>query len=102
MATTLVTARAGVRLCHEKSKEDSMKSEHYDLIAIGAGSAARGGANKAAKDYRAKVALIEGERWGGSCPNVACVPTKDDLVAADPAPPIKTLAEGRGIEVGAA
>ena len=73
-----------------------MKSEHYDLIAIGAGSAARDGANKAAKDYGAKVALIEGEQWGGSCPNVACVPTKAYLVAADLAHSINTLAKERG------
>src|SRR5437764_24208 len=49
-----------------------MKSEHYDLIVVGAGSAARDGANKAAREYGAKVALIEKERWGGSCPNGAC------------------------------
>ena len=79
-----------------------MKSEHYDLIAIGAGSAARDGANKAAKDYGAKVALIEGEHWGGSCPNVACVPTKAYLVAANLAHSINSLANERGIEVGPA
>ena len=79
-----------------------MKSEHYDLIAIGAGSAARDGANKAAKDYGAKVALIEAEHWGGSCPNVACVPTKAYLVAANLAHSINTLANERGIEVGPA
>jgi len=79
-----------------------MKSEHYDLIAIGAGSAARDGANKAAKDYGARVALIEGEHWGGSCPNVACVPTKAYLVAANLAHSINTLANERGIEVGPA
>jgi len=79
-----------------------MKSEHYDLIAIGAGSAARDGANKAAKDYGAKVALIEAEHWGGSCPNVACVPTKAYLVAAGLAHSINKLANERGIEVGPA
>jgi len=79
-----------------------MKSEHYDLVAIGSGSAARDGANKAAKEYGAKVALIERERWGGSCPNVACVPTKAYLVAADLAHDINMLANDRGIEVGPA
>jgi len=79
-----------------------MKSEHYDLIVIGAGSAARDGANKAAKEYGAKVALIERERWGGSCPNVACTPTKAYLVAADLAHHINTLASKLGIEVGPA
>jgi mercuric reductase len=57
--------------------------ERYDLIVIGAGSAARDAAQKAAKEYRAKVALIESTRWGGSCPNVACKPTKAYLVAAE-------------------
>jgi pyruvate/2-oxoglutarate dehydrogenase complex dihydrolipoamide dehydrogenase (E3) component len=79
-----------------------MKTEHYDLIAIGAGSAARDGANKASKEHGAKVALIEHERWGGSCPNVACSPTKAYLVAADLAHDINTLANKLGIEVGPA
>jgi pyruvate/2-oxoglutarate dehydrogenase complex dihydrolipoamide dehydrogenase (E3) component len=79
-----------------------MSTEHYDLIAIGSGSAARDGANKAAKVHGAKVALIERERWGGSCPNVACVPTKAYLVAADLAHDIDTLANTVGIEVGPA
>jgi mercuric reductase len=57
--------------------------ERYDLIVIGGGSAARDAAQKAAKEYGAKVALIESTRWGGSCPNVACKPTKAYLVAAE-------------------
>jgi mercuric reductase len=56
---------------------------HYDLIVLGGGSAARDGAKKAASEYGAKVALVESTRWGGSCPNVACKPTKAYLVAAD-------------------
>ena len=79
-----------------------MSSEHYDLIVIGAGSAARDGANKAVKEHGAKVALIERERWGGSCPNVACTPTKAYLVAADLAHDINTLANKLGIQVGPA
>ncbi|TMM07720.1 MAG: NAD(P)/FAD-dependent oxidoreductase [Actinobacteria bacterium] len=79
-----------------------MTREHYDLIVIGAGSAARDGANKAAKEHGAKVALIERERWGGSCPNVACTPTKAYLVAADLVHDINALANELGIEVGPA
>jgi mercuric reductase len=79
-----------------------MNNGHYDLIAIGSGSAARDGANKAAKEYGAKVALIERELWGGSCPNVACVPTKAYLVAADLLHDINALANPLGIEVGPA
>jgi len=79
-----------------------MSTEHYDLIVIGAGSAARDAANKAAKEHGAKVALVERERWGGSCPNVACSPTKAYLVAAHLAHDIDTLANKLGIEVGPA
>src|SRR6266498_5395402 len=57
-------------------------SEHFDLVDIGGGSAARDAAGKAAREHEARVALVEKERWGGSCPNVACTPTKAYLVAA--------------------
>jgi mercuric reductase len=79
-----------------------MSTEHYDLIVIGAGSAARDAAKKAGKEYGAKVALVERERWGGSCPNVACSPTKAYLVAAHLAHDIDTLANELGVEVGSA
>jgi mercuric reductase len=77
-------------------------SERFDLIVIGAGSAARDGAKKAARDYGAKVALVERARWGGSCPNVACKPTKAYLVVADLLHDVNTIAERLGIEVGPA
>src|SRR5690349_8155886 len=74
-----------------------MKSEHYDLVVIGSGSAARDAGKKAVKDYGARVALVERERWGGSCPNVACTPTKAYLVAADLAHAIETLGPKIGV-----
>src|SRR5215210_2007956 len=74
----------------------------FDLIVIGAGSAAREGAQKAAKEYGARVAMIERVRWGGSCPNVACRPTKAYLVAAELVHDVNTLAHSLGIEVGPA
>lgn len=77
-------------------------TEQFDLIVLGAGSGARDGANKAAKEYGARVALVEGTRWGGSCPNVACKPTKAYLVAAELAHDIEKLADKLGIEVGPA
>src|ERR687887_1576113 len=77
-------------------------SEQFDLIVLGGGSAARDAANKAARAHGAQVALVERERWGGSCPNVACTPTKAYLVAADLAHDINTLANKLGIEVGPA
>jgi mercuric reductase len=76
--------------------------EKYDLIVIGAGSAARSGAEKAANEYGARVAMIESTRWGGSCPNVACRPTKAYLVAAELTHDVNTLAATLGIEVGSA
>jgi mercuric reductase len=79
-----------------------MTSEHYDLIVIGAGSAARDGARKAHTEHGARVALVEHTRWGGSCPNVACTPTKAYLVAAELAHRINTLAPKVGIEAGPA
>jgi mercuric reductase len=79
-----------------------MSTEQFDLIVIGAGSAARAGAQKAASEYGARVAMIERERWGGICPNVACRPTKAYLVAAELAHDINTLAATLGIEVGPA
>ncbi|HEX7255823.1 MAG TPA: NAD(P)/FAD-dependent oxidoreductase [Gaiellaceae bacterium] len=75
-------------------------SEQFDLIVLGSGSGARDGANKARKEHGARVALIENTRWGGSCPNVACKPTKAYLVAAELAHDVETLAEKLGIEVG--
>ncbi len=76
--------------------------QHYDLIVLGAGSAARDGAAKAASKYGAKVALVESTRWGGSCPNVACKPTKAYLVVAELVHDINELAGKLGIEVGPA
>ena len=78
-----------------------MKNE-FDLIVIGAGSAAREGAGRASQRYGASVAMIERTRWGGNCPNVACRPTKAYLVAAELMHDVNTLAATLGIEVGPA
>jgi mercuric reductase len=76
--------------------------KEFDLIVLGSGSGARDGANKARNEFGAKVALIESTRWGGSCPNIACKPTKAYLVAAELAHDINTIAGKLGIEVGPA
>lgn len=70
----------------------------YDLVVLGAGSAARDGAKKAASEHGAKVALVERTRWGGSCPNVACKPTKAYLVAADLMRDLRVLAPALGLD----
>jgi mercuric reductase len=77
-------------------------SEHFDLVVLGSGSAARDAAKRAASEHGAKVALVESTRWGGSCPNVACKPTKAYLVAAELVHDVNTLAAKLGIEVGPA
>jgi mercuric reductase len=74
--------------------------EHFDLIVIGGGSAARDAAGKAAREHGARVALVEKERWGGSCPNVACTPTKAYLVVAELLHDLNELAAKLGIDVG--
>ena len=79
-----------------------MKTERFDLIVLGAGSAARDGAGKAKREHGANVAMIERERWGGSCPNVACRPTKAYLTAAELVHDVNTQASSRGIDVSAA
>jgi pyruvate/2-oxoglutarate dehydrogenase complex dihydrolipoamide dehydrogenase (E3) component len=78
-----------------------MKSESYDLIVLGAGSAARDGAAKASREHGASVALVERTRWGGSCPNVACRPTKAYLVAAELMHDVREHAAERGIDLPA-
>jgi mercuric reductase len=79
-----------------------MSAEYFDLIVIGSGSAARDAAGTAKREYGASVAMIERERWGGSCPNVACRPTKAYLTAAELVHDVNTEAEQRGIRVSKA
>ena len=76
--------------------------ERFDLIVLGAGSAARDAAGKAKREHDANVAIVERERWGGSCPNVACRPTKAYLTAAELVHDVNTEAANRGIAVSRA
>ncbi len=76
-----------------------MNAERYDLIVLGSGSAARAGAGKAAHEHGARVALIEHRLWGGSCPNVACRPTKAYVVAAELMQDVRRHAAERGIDL---
>src|SRR3954466_2018196 len=78
-----------------------MASETYDLIVLGAGSAARAGAGKAAREHGARVAIVERTRWGGSCPNAACRPTKAYLVAAEWMHGVVAPAAERGVALPA-
>jgi mercuric reductase len=76
-----------------------MPTERFDLIVLGAGSAAREAANRAAQDHEARVAMVERTRWGGSCPNVACRPTKAYLLAAELMHDVTQHAAERGLEL---
>lgn len=53
----------------------TMAGKKYDLLVIGAGSGGIATARRAAS-YGAKVGIIEGARYGGTCVNVGCVPKK--------------------------
>jgi pyruvate/2-oxoglutarate dehydrogenase complex dihydrolipoamide dehydrogenase (E3) component len=75
--------------------------ESFDLIVIGSGSAARHGAARA-HDLGARIAMVERERWGGSCPTVACRPTKAYLVAAEQLHDANVHAAERGVHIGPA
>lgn len=77
----------------DKNKEinqnlkQEIKENHYDLIAIGFGKGGKTVAGKLASKGK-KVALIEKDEmmYGGSCPNVACLPTKRLIKDASNAP----------------
>lgn len=76
-----------------------MSADNYDLIVLGSGSAARDGAGKAAREHGARVALIEHSLWGGSCPNVACRPTKAYVVAAELMHDVRHHSAERGVDL---
>src|SRR2546430_7808161 len=76
--------------------------ERFDLVVLGAGSAARDAAGKAKREHDANVAIVERERWGGSCPNIACRRTKAYLTAAELVHDVNEEAANRGIRVSGA
>lgn len=76
-----------------------MAASLFDLIVIGAGSAAREAATRAALDHGASVAMIERDLWGGQCPNNACKPTKQYVTAAELLHDLRA-ANDLGIDVG--
>jgi mercuric reductase len=76
-----------------------MSADRFDLIVLGSGSAARDGAGRAAREFGARVALVEHGLWGGSCPNVACRPTKAYVVAAELMHDVEHHAAERGVDL---
>ncbi|KQB85349.1 mycothione reductase [Corynebacterium oculi] len=57
----------------------SSPAKHYDLIVIGSGS----GNTLPAEFDDLSIALVEEARFGGTCLNVGCIPTKMYVYAAD-------------------
>lgn len=72
-------------------------SQHFDLIAIGAGSGGLSAAERAA-EYGKKTAVIENNKLGGTCVNIGCVPKKVMWFASGIAETMKD-AEGYGFDV---
>ncbi|CCH62659.1 hypothetical protein TBLA_0H03780 [Henningerozyma blattae CBS 6284] len=56
--------------------------KHYNYLVIGGGSGGVASARRAAS-YGAKTLIIEGNRFGGTCVNVGCVPKKVMWYASD-------------------
>ena len=51
-------------------------TDHYDVLVIGSGEAGKYLAWTLSKEGR-RTALVERKMVGGSCPNVACLPSKN-------------------------
>ncbi len=66
----------------EGSGAGRVDASEYDLLVIGAGSAAFAAAIKA-RDQGGRVALVEHGTVGGTCVNVGCVPSKALLRASE-------------------
>ncbi len=68
--------------------------ENYEILVIGSGEAGKYLAWTLAKTGR-RTALVERKMVGGSCPNIACLPSKNLIHSAK----VKSLAT-RGVEFG--
>jgi glutathione reductase (NADPH) len=64
-------------------REDGMAEFDYDLFVIGGGSGGVRAARVAAGETGAKVALAEGDRYGGTCVIRGCVPKKLMVFASE-------------------
>ncbi len=70
---------------HKVEKELNSKTNHYDLIIIGGGSAAFSAAIKAESLGLSTLMVNAGLDFGGTCVNVGCVPSKNLIRAAETA-----------------
>jgi pyruvate/2-oxoglutarate dehydrogenase complex dihydrolipoamide dehydrogenase (E3) component len=74
--------------------ENALKAEEYDIVVLGSGEGAKCVAWTFAKKGK-RVAVIERKLIGGSCPNIACLPSKNVIHSAKVASYF-----GRGAEFG--
>jgi pyruvate/2-oxoglutarate dehydrogenase complex dihydrolipoamide dehydrogenase (E3) component len=77
--------------------EEHLMAEHFDAAVIGAGQAGPPLVNRLTKAGK-KVAMIERSRFGGTCVNTGCMPTKT-LVASAYAAHIAARAADYGIMI---
>jgi mycothione reductase len=62
---------------------------HYDLVVLGAGS---GNMLFTPELAHLRAAVVESDRFGGTCLNRGCIPSKMFVVAADAALGVQTAA----------
>jgi len=62
-------------------KRDTVKAEEYDVVVLGSGEGGKYIAWTLAKKGK-RVAVIERRYVGGSCPNIACLPSKNIIHTA--------------------
>jgi mercuric reductase len=82
MACTTCGGEAAAPAPGPASAAEASHAVDYDLVVLGAGSAAFAAAIKA-RDAGRTVALIESDTVGGTCVNVGCVPSKALLRAGE-------------------
>jgi pyruvate/2-oxoglutarate dehydrogenase complex dihydrolipoamide dehydrogenase (E3) component len=74
-------------------------TEHYDVLVIGSGEAGKYLAWSLSREGR-RTALVERKYVGGSCPNIACLPSKNVIYSAKVAS-LATRGAAFGIHAGA-
>src|SRR5262245_17724962 len=68
--------------CRNSDRENAMaQAERFDIIILGSGQGGKLLAWHLAKMGR-RTAVVERQWVGGSCPNVACMPSKNEIFSA--------------------
>ena len=71
----------GREIIHPTKSSTSTAPEEYDLVILGSGEGSKYLASTLAKQGQ-RVAVIERRYIGGSCPNIACLPSKNIIHSA--------------------